>query len=169
MCTTSGAAANYKRQKKPLLEMKIGFTGTRQGLTVQQEMNLDDLLSDIAIDTAADDSPIEFHHGDCIGADAQAHDIVDALPDRRIIIHPPSDPKYRAFKEGDEVRDEASYLERNTDIVDEGEDLLIACPKEGQEVLRSGTWSTIRRGRKAGRPVVIIYPDGNMYKSWEGT
>lgn len=39
------------------------------------------------------------------------------------------------------------YLKRDDALV-EGADLLLAFPQSGDEVLRSGTWATIRRARK---------------------
>lgn len=50
-------------------------------------------------------------------------------------------------------------LVRNHDIVDSTE-LLIACPKEQVEVLRSGTWATIRYARKKEITVWLIDPEG---------
>lgn len=98
----------------------------------------------------------EFHHGDCIGADSQAHDIVARIkPSSEIVIHPPVDPSKRAFRESSRVRTERPYLERNHIIVDETE-LLIAAPSSIGEELRSGTWSTIRYARKVGQPVIIL-------------
>jgi hypothetical protein len=46
-------------------------------------------------------------------------------------------------------------LARNTCIVLNCEH-LIAAPKEDSEVLRSGTWSTIRRARKEHKPLIIL-------------
>jgi len=49
--------------------MKVGFTGTQAGLTPKQKLELRSLLMDYRDDIT------EFHHGDCIGADADAHEI----------------------------------------------------------------------------------------------
>lgn len=105
----------------------------------------------------------EFHHGDCVGADAEAHEIAGdfLLPVRRV-IHPPTDPKFRAFCDGEEVLPEKDYLERNRDIVDWVQ-LMVACPGENDEVLRSGTWATIRYAEKVGRELFVIFPDGQRY------
>ena len=129
--------------------MKIGFTGTQQGMTTRQRFELRDQL--IAFQAT------EFHHGDCIGADAEAHEIAKALG-LRIVIHPPESDAKRAFCEGyDEIRSPLPYLIRNLNIVNETS-VLIATPAEASERTRSGTWSTVRRGRKAGKTVVVITP-----------
>jgi hypothetical protein len=133
--------------------MKIGFTGTRYSMTINQRVVLrQDLLPSYG--------PGELHHGDCVGADAQAHQIACAAL-FRIISHPPTNPVKRAFCKADEEREPRPYLERNYVIVRDTE-LLIACPGELTEQLRSGTWSTVRYARRLGRPVVLVFPDGTV-------
>jgi len=132
--------------------VRIGFTGTRQGMTPAQQRALRDLL-------AAHRGAV-LHHGDCIGADAQAHDIAVELG-FSVVIHPPDDARQRAFKSAPHIRTPKPYLVRNKHIVRETE-LLIAAPAEFIEQHRSGTWSTVRFARRLGRPVRIILPDGSM-------
>ncbi len=136
--------------------MKIGFTGTQRGMTKKQLVAFRDLIAARSFDHGDD---LEFHHGDCIGADAQAHDIVDTLG-HHIVIHPPSDGSKRARCAGDDVTvlDPLPYLIRNKNIVD-ATTMLVATPG-GIETLRSGTWSTVRYARKLGRRIHIIMPDG---------
>ena len=134
--------------------MIVGFTGTEKGMTSAQKQTLCLLLDSLDV--------TEFHHGDCVGADAEAHEI--AL-DRgiRIVIHPPTDSKKRAFCKGAvEIREPKPYLDRNHDIVDEGDGALIATPFEEKEILRSGTWATVRYAYKMGRAVdvFVIRPEG---------
>lgn len=143
-------------------QIKIGFTGTQTGMTFKQYESfavLMDFLSCLA-DT--------YHHGDCIGADEQFHSWIVLYDNRpiKIVVHPPDNPYKRAFCtfSGDfEIRPQKPYLERNLDIVTET-DLLIATPKEYSEILRSGTWSTIRYCRKQKKPCYIVYPDGEVVK-----
>lgn len=126
----------------------IGFTGTRQDMTRKQKRELEEVLTDIP-------GEVIFHHGDCIGADAQAHRI--ALKTCTIAIHPPTDSKYRAFcKDYLHIFKPRPYLGRNRDIVNSCS-LIIACPK-GEEKLRSGTWSTIRYAKKQKKELLIIKP-----------
>jgi hypothetical protein len=135
--------------------MRVGFTGTQQGMTDAQKEQVLRILAEYHVD--------EFHHGDCIGADEEFHNIVaETFGNENIIIHPPSAQQKRAFCKGGKWRKPKAYLDRNFDIVDET-DILIATPKEDHEVLRSGTWATIRYGRKdSGYHVYCIYPDGHF-------
>ena len=102
-----------------------------------------------------------FHHGDCVGADAEAHEIASYLG-MYIIIHPPENPKSRAFCPFYKIRKEKPYLDRNHDIVNET-DVLIACPDGCEEKIRSDAWATVRYARKANKLILIVYPSGRMF------
>lgn len=99
----------------------------------------------------------ELHHGDCVGADAEAAEIARELG-VAIVVHPPDDPKLRAFsgRFGDTVHDPRPYLERNRAIVDATE-VLIAAPAK-RAGARSGTWATIRYARARSRTTRILEP-----------
>ena len=131
--------------KKKLVS--IGFTGTEQGMTELQKVGLANYLRQYRGD---------FHHGDCIGADEEAHQIVKKL-NYIIVIHPPTNPKKRAFCERGTVLPAKEYLIRNKNIV-YSSDILVAAPKERKEIVRSGVWATVRFARKIGNKVKIIYP-----------
>jgi hypothetical protein len=145
--------------------MKLGFTGTREGMTPSQVCALLHLIHDL--------KPDELHHGDCVGADEQAHHAAEIMKVERIVVHPSEDDRYQAFTYtntdnmmagiepedvGVEVYDPKPYLERNQAIVDEC-DVLVATPKTKEEQQRSGTWATVRMARKAGKKVYVLYPD----------
>lgn len=128
----------------------VGFTGTRNGLTDPQTAALATLLVSLA--------PLTLHHGDCIGADARAHEIALAAG-WPIVLHPPSAHFLQAHCQAwTERREPLPYLERNQQIVRECS-VLVACP-DGPELARSGTWSTVRFARQMGRPVTVVWPDG---------
>ncbi len=127
--------------------MKIGFTGTREGMSERQRIDFTRLIQGLL--------PSEFYHGDCIGADAEAHNIVKNVTRSNIHIHPPNDGSKRACLIGDFNYPPKPYLERNKDIV-KACDLLIACPKGRYEENRSGTWSTVRYARKINKPMIIL-------------
>lgn len=132
--------------------MKVGFTGTQKGITQVQEVFLSKVLVELN-----KRGGIEFHHGDCIGADSQASMIANNIG-YRIILHPPIISDKRAWCDYYEARPVKDYIERNHNIVDETE-ILVATPK-GEEELRSGTWATIRYAKKQNKKIVIIYPNG---------
>lgn len=132
----------------------IGFTGTQVGMTAKQKEMFALLICDFNGEW--------FNHGDCVGADADAHLIVREFSDRNIRIHPPKISNKRAFMQhATEIMAPDEYLTRNRMIVDMS-DVLVATPAQEEEQLRSGTWSTIRYAKKTGKPVVIIYPDGRV-------
>ena len=133
----------------------IGFTGTRKGMNFNQRNLLRELLEKFVNNHGG---AVTFHHGDCIGADEQAHKIAEELK-MRIVVHPPEDPKYRAFCQGHEEEKPLPYLERNRNIVSRSYH-LIAAPKEQYEVTRSGTWYTVRRAREQDLNVLIIKRGG---------
>ena len=105
----------------------------------------------------------EAHHGDCLGADADFHKLVQEVSftkglNATIVVHPPSNSKYRAYLKGQEEYSPMPYLERDRDIVDDTQ-ILVATP-DGPEKQRSGTWYTVRYARNLERPILVVYPDG---------
>lgn len=135
----------------------VGFTGTRHGMTNRQHGMVDAILAELY----EYNQDITFHHGDCLGADAEAH----ALAEKhgyKFKIHPPSDNRFRAFMTRADLNQitwaaPAPYPVRNRAIVDESQ-LLIGTPRERKEVLRSGTWSTIRYARATALGSIIVFP-----------
>lgn len=127
--------------------MIVGFTGTRNGLNNDQKVQIIEFLKHTNV--------TEVHHGDCVGADADFHDICQQFDSSiKIVIHPPIDSKLRAYKHGSITHRERPYLDRNQDIVNAC-DILIACPKDTVEEQRSGTWFTIRYAKKIDKPLYI--------------
>ena len=130
--------------------MIIGFTGSRAGMTPSQREQVVEYLG------------FAHHvvHGDCIGGDEDFHELAleMGIP---ITIHPPEDPKLRAFCKGASAMMPAMpYLVRDRAIVARS-DLLLGAPKEAIEPVPGrgqGTWSTIRYARKQRCPLVIIWP-----------
>jgi len=99
-------------------------------------------------------------HGDAVGADRQAHEIAIAS-DLDVHIWPASGRAQRAYCEGATfIADPMPPLERNRLIV-QNSSILIAAPAQDREVLRSGTWATIRYARQAGKRVIIVWPNGH--------
>lgn len=134
------------------VELHVGFTGTRQGMTEHQLAELHHHLNRL--------HPTALHHGDCIGADQQAH-LLGKDAGYRIVVHPPTDSTRRAWCEGDEQLPPLPFLERDRAIVDSC-DILIAAPL-GPDQPRSGTWYTIRYAQKTRRPLIVLthWPTAN--------
>lgn len=129
----------------------LGFTGTQRGMAPRQLKAVRQMLYNVDV----------LHLGDCVGADAQAHE--EALRfEIKLVGHPPDDPRKRANLEYDETWEPKPYLARNADIVDSGVDGIIAAPRGWTEEVRSGTWTTIRLARKEGRHIWIVRPDGTV-------
>ena len=99
----------------------------------------------------------EFHHGDCVGADEQAHTVVRKHFNCSIHGHIPVRTNSRAYCKFDVIYKAKPYLVRNHDIVDMV-DLLLAAPYENTEVVRSGTWATVRYARKVNRELIMLRP-----------
>jgi hypothetical protein len=130
---------------------RIGFTGTRKGLAMDQQAALAAILARYHG---------SFHHGDCIGADKQAHEIVRSCG-YSVTIHAPVKSNLRAWCKGDVEMPPRGYLDRNRDIVDTTQRLIAALAGMAEEH-RSGTWSTVRYAMNVGKPVSIVFPDGSV-------
>jgi hypothetical protein len=143
-------------QSRPWPELHLGFTGTETSMTQQQGSRV------IAwVTSYSHYNDVVGHHGDCVGSDEAFHDLCIGMH-IRVRIHPPLNPKKRAFCQGAELVYPAKpYLKRDEDIARTTR-ILLATPREMAEVLRSGTWATIRAARRLGRDVVIFLPDGSV-------
>lgn len=132
----------------------VGFTGTRQGMSDYQKRALRKAMEAASLDGIEN----VLHHGDCLGADAEAHDIaVDLGWD--IVIHPPVAEYMRAYKgDGAILLPPQEYLERDRAIVDASR-FIFAAPKSNKEERRSGTWFTIRYARKTSKRVILLSRD----------
>lgn len=134
---------------------KIGFTGTRRGMSgSQMQAVLEWLLDHKAVSYVV--------HGACEGADRQFHTLVRLVLGDEVFVQlypavgchsdiPFDTSSWR------HVHDKLPPLQRNIRIVNSA-DVLLACPAQRHEVRRSGTWATIRYARKAARPVIIFEP-----------
>ncbi len=136
----------------------IGFTGTRRGMTVRQKDGVQACLAFAFLPGA------EFHHGDCVGADAEAAAIAKDIG-YTVIAHPgfgmgPGDDAVkRAYSEyNDRTLRPETYMKRNQDIVDAADEMY-AAPSGVVEQLRSDTWATVRMARRKGIHVGVIGPN----------
>ena len=131
----------------------LGVTGTRGGMTAPQ------LRAVLAF--YRQHHPIYLHHGDCIGADAEMHEVATAFA-TSITIHPPDVAKYRAWCDSKYINKPLPYRERNQAIVKAADTLLVLPSGTMKKQPRSGTWMTYRIARTQGVRCVVIHPDGEM-------
>jgi hypothetical protein len=130
------------------IEMRVGFTGTREGMSAVQMSKLRERLMGMPVTS--------FHHGDCVGADEEAANIAQELGIQTVAY--PSNSRgmmYRAFHKSDIVRTPKPFMVRNHDIVLECQFLFVA-PRSNEEELRSGTWATWRFAVKCGVETEIL-------------
>ena len=147
----------------------IGFTGTRHGMTDKQR----DRVWILLIEQTYGDRAFTFHHGDCVGADAECHRLVREMSARierplDIEKHPPSNTASQAhclMMLGEVTHWPLPYMARNAAIV-AAADLVLATPFEMREQDRGGTWGTIGIARRVNRPLVIVFPDGTTEGEW---
>lgn len=139
--------------------MRVGFTGTRRGLTEAQRAALFGVLSRLRAQGAE-----VMDNGCCEGADREAHEIWRTLGGH--FHFRPGDTAQQAWAAGvagllDMVEFPIAYLDRNRDIVNHAS-VVVAAPGEAVERLRSGTWATVRAARKAALDVLLVLPSGRV-------
>jgi len=134
------------------MTIHIGITGTRKGCT---EGQYEDLIKFFRGRPA--DADVHFHHGDCVGVDAEAFALATryGIP---TVSHPPTDPKLRAYTASTLTLEPKPYMERNQDIVDSVRALVVVPEGPEADHPRSGTWATYRMAVKAGVETVVIMP-----------
>lgn len=130
--------------------MKIGVTGTREGMNDRQAIAVYEYLSKLL------PGDYELHHGDCVGVDGEVAIIARSLG-FKVVCHPPEKQDLRVFHESDEFREPFGYLRRDRNIVDETE-LLLVVPLQNTWQSSGGTWYTHDYAQKKKKPVVLFYP-----------
>jgi hypothetical protein len=109
------------------------------------------------------DEPFYIRHGGASGADEEFHAIISQHPVHAVDVWPSDLPRWR-MKEIPQgrivnlvIHQVSPPLQRNWTIL-ENANLLLACPDSPREVIRSGTWSTIRRADKLDIKAVVVAP-----------
>jgi len=132
--------------------MKVGITGTRQGMNERQFEDVKTFLEEHYQDGA------EFHHGDCVGVDAEAAMLAKELG-YKVVGHPgPNHDSLRAFVECDETREPQSHFKRNRTIVDAC-DVLLVVPLQMERQPNGGTWYTYTYAVKRNKEFYVIWPE----------
>lgn len=129
--------------------MKIGFTGTRAGMSVAQASQLQLVVAWLRQADQKVGRVTEFHDGDCPdgGADQEARALAVALGCVSV-LHQPRDSTARVM------------LDRDIAIACS---VLVVAPRTDKEELRSGTWATVRYARKAGKPIVMLSRGSDVF------
>jgi len=137
--------------------MTVAFTGTRAGMTENQQRELIEALNEL--------KPVVAYHGNCIGADTNFHTMIIAwrnvTGNKCLIEVYPCDiinQQSTCCPTADIINPIERPLVRNRLMVDRC-DVLIACPRTMEEELRSGTWATIRYARKLKKRIVFLRPE----------
>lgn len=142
--------------------MNIGFTGTRHGMLLAQGEAFATALRSLKDKGHAIHV---FRHGGCRGADVQAARMVRQVcgDNTWVACHPgpDGDPNQEASGVDDERLAPKTHFARNRDIV-ACCDVLIACPPCKPLPESGGTAYTVGHARKVGKPVWLIWPDGNV-------
>lgn len=143
--------------------LSLGFTGTRDGFTDAQTKYFHAMLAGLGLANRYAD----FHHGDCEGADAQAHDLVRQLcPDWTIHIHPgPEGDPHRAGRTGDVLYPPKTHFARNRDIV-RASTHVIGVSKAPRRLERGGTWYTLDFSVKSKVKTQVLWPAGGVADLW---
>lgn len=102
----------------------------------------------------------EFHYGMCEGWDDAAAEFARDIG-YVLVGHPPINTTYLGKVIPDIERPPLGYIERDHRIVDDTE-RLVAASHTAYEVLRSGTWATVRFAARRDKPGDVVYPDGRV-------
>lgn len=134
--------------------MILAFSGTQRGMTPRQLRIAEELLAAFA--------PTKVRHGGCTGGDEEFHELCLKLAVPLVVVWPSNiSSKWGHISSTPKTAVEMMLpkppLLRNLDIV-AGADHLIACPADAEEVLRSGTWATVRLSTRYNIPCTVIKP-----------
>ncbi len=159
------SASEFETENRALNErvLSIGFTGSRMGMSQPQDQVFRLLLQERVRNYRVK----RFVHGGAVGADEQADRIAKEfrIP---IVIRPASEDRYLYWREKNDgiaraIHSPEEPLDRNRQIVESVQEMF-ATPRQMTEMLRSGTWMTIRHSRRQEVPLIIILPDGSLGK-----
>ena len=144
--------------------MILTLTATRRGITSAQRAAVPGLLAAY---------PTTLLHGGAPGGDEELHELISGLrgflvSNCQVEVYPANASRHMFWKDKARfapfaltVQPPEHPLVRNQ-IMATRADHVLACPETAHEVLRSGTWTTVRAARRAGHRVTIIEPDGTV-------
>jgi hypothetical protein len=139
---------------------RLTFTGTRRGLTLDQENQLVAALNTLA--------PQIGLHGCCEGSDRVFHRLLGLAEHSYRELYPSNEEQRQwalaHLSSYDILYPVEPPLDRDNTMALRA-DVVVACPSGRLEIRRSGTWATVRRARLYGKPILFLYPDGST--RWE--
>jgi hypothetical protein len=144
----------------------IGFTGTRHGMTDLQQDEMKRWLASV-IKIAFGPKNVVAHHGDCLGADEDFHEICRRL-EIAVHLHPPAEDRWRAFVPVyDAIEPVKPFALRNLAIV-QASRYMLATPKSLPSEPRGqgGTWQTIRIAQRLEKPTIIVFANAATEGAW---
>lgn len=141
------------------MQLELGVTGTRNGMTKFQESNLEKIIETLIFEKEYDLRVL--HQGQCVGVDVEVAKFLKRKFNFYIISHPPIKTDLIGICENDEKRQAKSYFSRNRDIVNES-NLLLVIPAQNSPQAFGGTWYTHDYARENKKPYIILYPDGRI-------
>lgn len=137
--------------------MILGFTGTHRVPLpeAQQRALVAYLIKDL---------PTTVLHGGAPGSDEMFHDLLAELaPETIVEIYPGSADRYRYWHRRHPLGLHYSQPPLVRDkLIARRCDRLLGCPAQVEEIIRSGTWATVRYARAAHKPITLILPDGSV-------
>lgn len=139
--------------------LKLGITGTRNGMNKIQEKKLKETIEHLLFEQ--DYTERVFHHGQCVGVDVETSKILKNKFSFTIHSHPPIKDDLLGYSENDRVSAPKSYFARNRDIVDSS-NIMLVIPKENSPQQYGGTWYTYKYARSKNKRIYIIYPNGTI-------
>lgn len=150
---------------------RIGVTATRKGITDEQSQALKDVFNLLASTYGR----TEFHHGCCVGGDAEVAGIYRRWwPNRANLVYayPANDVDDKWISSTpvwDYKAKPMPALRRNSLMINRVyagpfDGYFLCLPGESIPKQRSGTWSTIRKleGAEYMSPHLLIYPNGHI-------
>ena len=142
-------------------EVHIGVTGTRSGMTDYQKASVIMFLETCIETVRQNNIQVVLHHGDCVGADVEVAEIARGLG-CKIVCHPPIDNKLRGWYTSDETLKPRTYFERNRDIVDRSQMLLVV-PYQMEWQAKCGTWYTHDYAKKKDVFLRVFWPERKIH------
>ena len=152
--SVAGGRSSDGRLPLHVTASEVGFVGTTAGMTGGQLRRVQIVLMEYG--------PVELHLAGRPGADEQVVEIADRLRLWRM-LHPSDTPGVGPPSQGDVEFPAKKEAQRFRDIVDAA-GVLVAAPATGEPTLGSWTWWTVSYAQAAGRPVVLVRPDGTAVR-----